>query len=1146
MQQPISETTTKAIQNGFRLHSLELLNWGTFDQQIWKINPDGYTALVTGDIGSGKSTLIDALTALIVPHQNITYNKAAGANSKERNLKSYVLGAYAGKKVENTSKSKSIYLRENADHYSIILGKFYNEAHQKHCTLVQIFWLNGEAETTSTPEKLFIVAEHALSLKAHFSEITKISDFKKRLKASHCAEFFDSFKDYATRFRQLFNINTEEALELFYQTVSMKQVENLTQFVRTQMLKKAEIKIKINELIDNFKDLNQTYNNVKKAREQLELLSPIDEKWADYQRVQAKINELDVVLTQIPIYFAYEKSKLLQEELSSTFEEFETAVYYENEAKQQLIKLRKKNSALLSDRDNSTAGKRLQQIESEKKTKTDLLRNAQTQAGKYEKNCQTLGFVPELAEVFFISTRQKIEKLSVELDSQKTKNQEKRDDLIKQQSGLDRQVKPLEEEIASLSQRKTQIPSDYLRLRQQIVDELSLDEADIPFVGELIKIKESEAVWEGAIENHLRKTGLSLLVENEFYGAVVRCVKNLKPERTLNYLRTLAHEQRYNEKLSAKSLIYKVEVKQDSPFFGWIEKQLQQENMTCCDSEDEFMATDYAMMKDGQMKFGKIRHQKNAQRNFNRREFVLGWDNKAQLQLLRHDLERIQDEMAILKSNISKIETEQENIESKHKAIIELRQFESFVNINFPKIAAEIEDLKTEENALKASSGELKVLDEAIKKTDKEIKETEEEEKKRTKNIGGLEEIIKNYRKGLFDALDTLKVLDENEKLLESFINDDFEQSVKVWIQNLNKLKIPENLVPETHQNYIRTLIGIVNIDAKNIDKIEKECNDEITKRGGRKDQSQQESAKIGRELEKKMQHFKDKYMVEAKDFSTSIETNSVEEFITLYEQIKKDGLPAFENKFKKDLRVGTINQFVIFKTTLDRQEKDIKERIERTNGNLEEIPYNKTPKTHIKIVPEKVLNDDEIIGFQLDLKQCTTNIMGENTENFEKKYLEMRKLLDRFMNGEEADRKWTEKVTDVRNWYSFGASELLENGTEHEYYSDSSGKSGGQKEKLAYTMLAAAIAYQFGLYTKGFKLVVIDEAFGRGSDESTRYGLELFKQLELQLLIVTPLQKINIIENYAHRFHLVVNPTGQNSKINNLTKAEYLAQKIK
>ena len=96
-------------------------------------------------------------------------------------------------------------------------------------------------------------------------------------------------------------------------------------------------------------------------------------------------------------------------------------------------------------------------------------------------------------------------------------------------------------------------------------------------------------------------------------------------------------------------------------------------------------------------------------------------------------------------------------------------------------------------------------------------------------------------------------------------------------------------------------------------------------------------------------------------------------------------------------------------------------------------------------------------------------------------------------------DRRWTAKVTDVRNWFLFAASERWrEDDSEHEHYSDSGGKSGGQKEKLAYTILAASLAYQFGLEwgavrSRSFRFVVIDEAFGRGSDESAQYGLRLF-----------------------------------------------------
>lgn len=75
---------------------------------------------------------------------------------------------------------------------------------------------------------------------------------------------------------------------------------------------------------------------------------------------------------------------------------------------------------------------------------------------------------------------------------------------------------------------------------------------------------------------------------------------------------------------------------------------------------------------------------------------------------------------------------------------------------------------------------------------------------------------------------------------------------------------------------------------------------------------------------------------------------------------------------------------------------------------------------------------------------------------------------------------------------------------------------------------------------------MVIDEAFGRGSDESTRYGLELFSKLNLQLLIVTPLQKLHIIEGHVNSFSFVSNKDGNNSKVSNFTKDEYEREKAR
>ena len=108
---------------GFRLKCLQVLNWGTFDKRVWALNLEGRNALLTGDIGSGKSTLVDAITTLLVPTQRIAYNKAAGADAKERSLRSYVLGHYKSERNEASGNAKPVALRD-ASSYSVSLGDF--------------------------------------------------------------------------------------------------------------------------------------------------------------------------------------------------------------------------------------------------------------------------------------------------------------------------------------------------------------------------------------------------------------------------------------------------------------------------------------------------------------------------------------------------------------------------------------------------------------------------------------------------------------------------------------------------------------------------------------------------------------------------------------------------------------------------------------------------------------------------------------------------------------------------------------------------------------------------------------------------------------------------------------------------------------
>jgi uncharacterized protein YPO0396 len=273
-----------------------------------------------------------------------------------------------------------------------------------------------------------------------------------------------------------------------------------------------------------------------------------------------------------------------------------------------------------------------------------------------------------------------------------------------------------------------------------------------------------------------------------------------------------------------------------------------------------------------------------------------------------------------------------------------------------------------------------------------------------------------------------------------------------------------------------------------------------------------------------------------------------------MLEALEADDLPRFEARFKELLNENTIREVANFQSQLARERETIKERIARINDSLAQIDY---ARGRYILLEARLNADNEIRDFQSELRACTEGALtgAGDAQYSESKFLQVKRIIERFRGREgrtEADRRWTAKVTDVRNWFMFAASERWrEDDSEHEHYSDSGGKSGGQKEKLAYTILAASLAYQFGLEwgvvrSRSFRFVVIDEAFGRGSDESAQYGLRLFAQLNLQLLIVTPLQKIHVIEPFVDSVGFVHNEDGRASMLRNLTIEEYREEKAR
>ncbi len=1101
---------------GFRLSGLEVLNWGTFHNTIRIMTLHGDNTLLTGDIGSGKSTLVDAITTLLVPHHRITYNKAAGAETKERTLRSYVLGEYKSETDEMSQKAKAVSLRDNQS-YSVLLARFSNDALGQHVSIAQVFWF--KELTQRQPERFFVVAPFPLTIKKDFTGFgPDIAKLRRRLKRDELVFVETSFNRYSAHFRRLLGLGHQQALELFHQTVSMKSVGNLTEFVRLHMLEKGVVEEKIESLKQNFDNLNQAYLAVKTAREQIDQLTPLVNKGHEYQTHVQHSEQLRSCRDALSGYFATIEHELLQQRLAQLAHDIARFNSQLSELDQYLDTLRDQESNLrLSIAENG--GRRLQELEQEIRHLEGEQQRRIARSEDYHDSAKQLGLSKVRREAQFWENQDAVKALLAEWETARQELRQQADQWNIELHQVQDQRREVDAELESLRQRKSQIPRGSLELREQMADALGLADDELPFVGELLQVRNEEKDWEGAVERVLRGFGLSLLVDESHYENLSDYVDQTHLRQRLVYYRI---KDRFPSKAiapSPQSLINKLLIKPDHPFYDWLENELQRHyDYACCESMADFRHLPKAITQRGQIKSGGKRHEKDDRHSIHdRRRYILGWTNEAKIRALEQEQQTLQQQEQALLIRLAQAQKEDERYQHRQTQAHYLLKVKSYTEIHWEETAIQIAQLKAEKQEIESSSDLLKTLESQLAQVKQEIAECEVHKKKKTEDIAKLGQ----------QQEDRSVQLEKNEAVLESVTN----------LQRETLFSLLDDICQQ--------VLGDKKLHLNNVDSSQKEVRNslqiEIDSISRKRD-----NAKVS--TISQMKDFKYKHPVTTSEMDDEIE--AFPDYEALLDTLTTEDLPRHEVRFKERLNEETIQGVALLKSQLEQEQESIEAKINAINRSLHEIAYN--PGSYIKLEVDN--NPDlEIKEFREDLRACLSHGLDTDDLYNEEKFLSVKQLVDRFNGREgmaEMDKRWTQKVIDVRNWFNFSATERwAEDDTERERYDHSGGKSGGQKEKLAYTILASALAYQFGVVhdsqaAKSFRFVVIDEAFGRGSDESTRYALDLFQKLDLQLLIVTPLQKIHVIEDYIQFVHFVYNEDGKNSHLKNLTIAEYYEQK--
>ncbi|MGD1863052.1 MAG: ATP-binding protein [Phormidesmis sp.] len=1102
----LSEQDTAPPQAGFRLQRLEVLNWGTVDQRPWSLDLTGGTALLTGANGSGKSTLVDALLTLLVPNRGRNYNQASGeaGKKKERNEKSYVQGAYARTRSEEAYESKSKFLREKGE-ISVLLAYFEDAVLDKQVSLAQVLWMDK-----GSVKKFFTIADLALTME-NLTECREIAALKKALKANG-AEIFDNFSKYTQQFRKRFGLASDKALDLFNQTVSIKQIDGLNKFVRDHMLEAADMREKIDGLIGSYENLTISHTAIQKARQQLELLTPLTKESAKLSKLEREVAGLEQSVKLVSVFFAAQKLGLLKAALQKIEQDLARSQKQKSECDRLLTTQRQQEKELEFAIQNDSVGQQLQALKKQIEDTQKEIDQKQDSAATYDDLAKRLELKPYSDQENFYSARTQGAELSEEIATALTEIVAQRDAQKLHQAELGKQKDQLSEELESLRQRTSQIPTPNVRIRDRLLRALNLEESDLPFAGELLQVRSEERSWEGAIERLLHSFGLCLLVPEAHYKAVNAYVNKTDLRGRLVYYKVTETKPSPTQRAQDPNKIpAKLQVKQDDVFFEWIKERLaKQFDYVCCDDIEQFQREKKAITQTGLIKHGQGRHEKDDRSAIGRRShYILGWNNVDKIKALEVDLQAVSQQLTKIDRAIAALEKQQSQRETQRTWLQDFMRFDDFATIDWEKGVRDRQALVEQKQALEASSDQLKQLEAQLKDIQTEITETNKSRDRAMREIGTLESRQQENSRVQAQCESAVKTV--AKQVLSTFETSHAKQ-LKKYELSLDSVAADESAMKDFLQARLR----------KREQKVDTVKNDII------------------RALVKFSSEFKEETLEFGSDYK------DLPEYLKLQAQIEKDDLPRHEKRFKQLMNEKVIIAISMFKSDLEKQEEEIEAAIYDLNESLRRIAY--TDATYIELCCTKTKHR-EIRDFKDSLRSCLGDVAKQDPTDQEERFQRIRtQLIERF----KSEDRWTKLVTDVRNWLDFSVSERYrEDNVEKEHHTDSSGKSGGQKVKLAYTILASAIAYQFGLTqsevttlngtSKSFRFVVIDEAFSRSDDSNARYAMELFKNLDLQLLVITPMDKINVIESYIDTLHLVSNSlAGDFSKVVSVSIEEF------
>ncbi|WP_396931362.1 ATP-binding protein [Mycolicibacterium sp.] len=1068
----------------FHLSRLQVINWGVFDGYHDIPFSEG-GALIAGASGSGKSSLLDAISLGFLPFNRRNFNAsgdntAAGSSAGRRTVDKYVRGAW-GQRSDGGS-SKVMYLRGEGTAWSAIAVTYRSNTGRSVTGLV-LKWLTGESRSDSSSR--FVLADGDRD----------IEDVCNRWAAGR----FDSgvFKDDEWRFStkvesqylaQLYATigirASDAAQQLLGKAKSLKSVGGLEQFVREFMLDEPSSLTRLPEALKQIDPLVEARELLAVAQKKRKILGDIEKIQQRYASESSDLGIIDLV--DQPMVRAYtDHVRLAQcgpqiESLDATIDqlgnEYEDVTRQLNLAKAEGDSLNAQisgSSASLGPLQSQVAGAEAQ---AEQVSRRRAAYEAMLGAQDID--------VPDTADEFW-NLREELATEVTELLAKLDRGREASTDAEYAQKAARIARDDAAKELKRVEHVGSALPEFAITMREHICAAVGVDPAELPYIAELMDLRPDQSRWRVAVEKVLRGVGLRLLVPDDRYSAVLRFVNetNMGGRLQLHHVRAslVGADPVDADPNTLAGKLFVVD-----PTHACAAEAADviaaAGDHICVDTPDVFSRFRRAVTDTGLYKDSERLAIKDDRRPLKQSDYIYQGDVRAKIDALTVDLATAEELYQQARRKADEIAAQRQQWRDRAaacKAICE--QFPQWNQVDIDTADGHADRLREQFELLLADNPDIEALTARADECWEEIQ-----------TLMTRRGAIQTRR----DDLDSRRtqLLELQDRLTPAFVSEPLTELLNRYAA---AIPVPlEVLNPEPHREAVFNTI-----------RREREQLRESRRR------SYDELARI-------LNTF-DTAFPDAIPNDSEVFDERVHDYVALCRHIDERELPDAYERMMRLVTEQAPDAILTLHRVAEQEARRISEQIDRVNTGLGAVEFNNGTRLTLRATPRSLTAVAELTEIVRAISRRIAEVGLGDKQAILDQYADILRLRNRLASTAPEDKAWTRDALDVRNRFTFDCAEWDVRTEELiRTHSNAGDNSGGEQEKLMAFCLAGALSFNLASPESSdnkpvFAQLMLDEAFSKSDPQFAQQALQAFRKFGFQLVIVATVQNATTIQPY-------------------------------